>query len=169
MSKVWFVTGCSSGFGRVLCEELLKKGKPVRAICQLYSAIGGISAAKTVGQRRHERPKEYAPYFVRLHSMSAAAREYALDFMEAPPKNRAVILTTTETEWCEERLFSRFYTIRFAKPNADMVAAHLKRIAEREGFDVGGLNLKRFVQDRHNNIRLCLMDLEIEAAVALAA
>lgn len=103
------------------------------------------------------------------HSMSAAAREYALDFMEAPPKHRAVILTTTETEWCEERLFSRFYTIRFAKPNADLVAAHLQRIAEREGFDVAGLNLKRFVQDRHNNIRLCLMDLEIEAAVALAA
>lgn len=24
MSKVWFVTGCSSGFGRVLCEELLR-------------------------------------------------------------------------------------------------------------------------------------------------
>ncbi len=103
------------------------------------------------------------------HNMTSAAREYALDFMEAPPENRAVILTTTEADWCEERLFSRFYTVRFAKPNADLVTAHLQRIAKREGFDVSGLNLKRFVQDRHNNIRLILMDLEIEVAVALAA
>lgn len=25
--KVWFVTGCSTGFGRILCEELLKDGR----------------------------------------------------------------------------------------------------------------------------------------------
>jgi NAD(P)-dependent dehydrogenase (short-subunit alcohol dehydrogenase family) len=25
MSKVWFITGCSKGFGRVLSEELLKQ------------------------------------------------------------------------------------------------------------------------------------------------
>jgi len=42
----------------------------------------------------------------------------------------------------------------------------MERIAQPEGFDLDGLNLKRFVQDRHNNIRRCLLDLELETALA---
>jgi len=103
------------------------------------------------------------------HLMSTAARSYALELMESPPAKRVVALTTTESEWADETLFSRFYRIAFAKPNADAIVAHVERIAVREGYDVAGLGLKRFVQERHNNIRLCLLDLEIEAAVAAAA
>ena len=66
-------------------------------------------------------------------------------------------------------MFSRFYRIAFAKPRSETIVEHLATIATREGYDVSGLNLKRFVQERHNNIRLCLLDLEIEAAVAMAA
>ena len=40
-NDVWFVTGCSSGFGKILCEELLRSGKKVvataRNIAQLES------------------------------------------------------------------------------------------------------------------------------------
>ena len=102
------------------------------------------------------------------HLMTPAARSYSLELMEAPPAKRVIVLTTTEADWADETLFSRFYTIRFAKPNADEVAAHLERVSQREGMPAMP-NMKRFVQERHNNIRLCLNDLEIEAAVAAAA
>jgi DNA polymerase-3 subunit gamma/tau len=102
------------------------------------------------------------------HAMSASARTYALELMEAPPKHNVIVLTTTESEWADETLWSRFYAIRLEKPKADAIVAHLERVAELEGFSLNGLNLKRFVQDRHNNIRKCLMDLELEGALALS-
>ena len=43
MSKVWFVTGCSSGFGRVLCEELLKKGERVVATARKVETIEDLA------------------------------------------------------------------------------------------------------------------------------
>ena len=43
MSKVWFVTGCSSGFGRTLCEELLKKGERVVATARRISAVEDLA------------------------------------------------------------------------------------------------------------------------------
>ena len=103
------------------------------------------------------------------HLMSPAARSYALELVESPPAKRVILLTTTEADWCEETLFSRFYTIRLVKPHSDSIVQHLQSIADREGFDLSDLNLKRFVQERHNNIRLCLNDLEIEIAVSMAA
>lgn len=102
------------------------------------------------------------------HLMSAAAKSYALELMECPPAKRVIIMTTTEANWCDETLFSRFYRIQFVKPHSDAIVEHLQRVAMREGWNITGLNLKRFVQDRHNNIRLCLMDLEIEAAVMVS-
>jgi DNA polymerase III gamma/tau subunit len=89
--------------------------------------------------------------------------------MECPPAKRVIVLTTTESEWCDETLFSRFYTIPLVKPHSDAIVQHLASVAERERLSMADLNLKRFVQDRHNNIRLCLNDLEIEAAIAAAA
>ena len=103
------------------------------------------------------------------HNMSGAAQSYALEWTENPQARRIIVLTTTEAEtWADETLASRFYTIRFAKPNADAIVEHVQAVCERESFPVPA-NLKRFVQDRHNNIRLILNDLEIEAAIALAA
>lgn len=43
MSKVWFVTGCSTGFGRVLCEELLKKGEKVVATARKLADIEDLA------------------------------------------------------------------------------------------------------------------------------
>ena len=103
------------------------------------------------------------------HLMSAAARSYALELMENPGKKRIIALTTTESDWADETLWSRFYVVKLAKPDSRAIEAHLREIAAREGFDVSDMNLRRFIQDRHNNIRGILNDLEIEAAVALAA
>ena len=98
------------------------------------------------------------------HLMSKAARDALLSLTENLPAKRLIVMTTTETDVFDETLFSRFYVVNFAKPNADKVAAHIARIASENGLELG--NVKRFVQDRHNNIRRCLSDLEIEIATA---
>lgn len=103
------------------------------------------------------------------HLMTPAARAYALELMENPGNRRVIVLTTTESDWSDETLWSRFYTVKLAKPDSKSIEAHIEAIAQREGFDVSGLNLRRFIQDRHNNIRLILNDLEIEAAMSAAA
>jgi DNA polymerase-3 subunit gamma/tau len=103
------------------------------------------------------------------HLMSAAARSYALELMENPGDRHIVVLTTTESAWSDETLWSRFYTTKLAKPDSRAIEAHVQDVAEREGIDVSGLNLCRFIQERHNNIRLILNDLEIEAAILAAA
>ena len=102
------------------------------------------------------------------HAMTSAAATYALELMERPPANRVIVLTTTEPDWCAETLWSRFYAIRFAKPHSKAIVEHLRTICEREGFTEPD-NVQRFVAERHNNIRRCLNDLEIEAAVAALA
>ena len=43
MSRVWFITGCSTGFGRVLCEELARKGEKVVATARKLEAIQDLS------------------------------------------------------------------------------------------------------------------------------
>ena len=100
------------------------------------------------------------------HLMSKAARDALLSLVENLPAKRLIVMTTTETDAFEEMLFSRFYVVGFAKPNADKVAEHVQRIGASMGFGPDGFNWKRFVQDRHNNIRRCLSDLEIEIATA---
>ena len=42
MSRVWFVTGCSSGFGRLLCEELLPLGHKVVATARNVETISDL-------------------------------------------------------------------------------------------------------------------------------
>jgi DNA polymerase-3 subunit gamma/tau len=102
------------------------------------------------------------------HLMSTAAHNALLSLAENLPAKRLIVLTTTETSCFEETLFSRLYVVDFAKPHSDKVTAHIQGIAESLGFNPNGFNWKRFVQDRHNNIRRCLSDLEIEiATVAL--
>ena len=44
MNKVWFVTGCSTGFGRVLCEELLQRGQRVVATARKLEAIRDLAS-----------------------------------------------------------------------------------------------------------------------------
>ena len=43
MSKVWFVTGSSSGLGRVLCEELIRRGERVVATARRTSSIEDLA------------------------------------------------------------------------------------------------------------------------------
>ena len=51
---------------------------------------------------------------------------------------RLIVLTTTETACFEEPLFSRVFVVTFAKPHADRVTEHVRRIGESLGFDPDG-------------------------------
>ncbi|HEU5046415.1 MAG TPA: oxidoreductase [Rickettsiales bacterium] len=42
MSKVWFITGCSSGFGKILTQELLKSGERVVATARKVEALSHL-------------------------------------------------------------------------------------------------------------------------------
>jgi NAD(P)-dependent dehydrogenase (short-subunit alcohol dehydrogenase family) len=43
-NQIWFVTGCSTGFGRVLCETLLRSGKKVAATARDPKMLEGLKA-----------------------------------------------------------------------------------------------------------------------------
>src|SRR5215211_6825521 len=43
--KVWFITGCSRGFGRVWAEAALERGDKVVATARDVGSLGGLAAA----------------------------------------------------------------------------------------------------------------------------
>ena len=42
MSKVWFITGCSTGFGKLLCRQLLDQGHKVVATARVVDQLDDI-------------------------------------------------------------------------------------------------------------------------------
>jgi NAD(P)-dependent dehydrogenase (short-subunit alcohol dehydrogenase family) len=46
MVKTWFVTGCSTGFGRVLCEELLERGEQVVATARRVETLSDLAGER---------------------------------------------------------------------------------------------------------------------------
>ncbi len=43
--RVWFITGCSSGFGRSLAEQALQRGERVVATARQFTGLAGLSSA----------------------------------------------------------------------------------------------------------------------------
>jgi len=101
------------------------------------------------------------------HTVSSAGKDYLLGLAERLPARRIIVGTSTEPSGgFDETLFSRLFRVAFAKPHSAAIEAHLRRVGAELGFDPPDFNWRRFVQERHNNVRLCLADLEIEVAAA---
>jgi NAD(P)-dependent dehydrogenase (short-subunit alcohol dehydrogenase family) len=45
LPRVWFITGCSSGFGRCLAEQALQRGERVVATARQLTSLSGLSSA----------------------------------------------------------------------------------------------------------------------------
>ena len=152
----------------------------------LASALGVIDFHMTTIHARKctldslkdvEREMWYAPFkgWGKLYlidecdTMSSASRDYLLGLFERLPPARVIVCTSNKPDGgFSETLFSRVFSVFFVKPHSMHVEAHLRSVAAAIGFEPGsnGFNWRRFVSDRHNNIRKCLADLQTEAAVS---
>ncbi len=71
-SRVWFITGCSSGFGRLLAEEVLKAGDKVVATARNISTIADL-------EKKYPKTARAISLDVTHREQIATAVEQALD------------------------------------------------------------------------------------------
>ena len=77
-SRIWFVTGCSSGLGRALCERLLENG--ARVVCTARDVNAIADLRQRFGERAIILPLDVTnPDSVQSAVQSALARTGAID------------------------------------------------------------------------------------------
>lgn len=90
-----------------------------------------------------------------IHTLTGRAADRLLSLLEKLPKHVLVVGTTTETDWTDGILLSRWVRFDLQKPNSRTVAEYVERIARTEGLPMpddpkwaekmvkyGGLNLR---------------------------
>lgn len=102
--------------------------------------------------------------------MSKASRDALLSMTDGtrPAPDTIIVLTTNEVEKFEDRFVSRFMTFNFSSQGiAKDAAALLELIWQAEApADAPAPNFARIVKESNNNIRLALMELQSELAIA---
>lgn len=71
-----------------------------------------------------------------IHTVTGRAADRLLSILESLPAHVLVVATTTETDWCEPTLFSRWIRLDLQKPKSADVAVLLERVARAEGLPV---------------------------------
>ena len=85
-----------------------------------------------------------------------------LDSMDAP-KGTVFVFTCNSTDGLEPRFLSRTRQIEFSSYGmASEIADYLNRVWHCEGGNGSGPDFERLAKDSRNNIRDCLMRLEVE-------
>lgn len=80
-----------------------------------------------------------------------------------PAPNTIWIFTANDTERLERRFLSRCKTLEFSSYGlADQIAAYLDKVWHAEGGNGNAPDLVRLAKDSRNNVRDCLMRLEVE-------
>jgi DNA polymerase III gamma/tau subunit len=80
-----------------------------------------------------------------------------------PAPNTIWIFTANDTERLERRFLSRCKTLEFSSYGlADPIAAYLDKVWHAEGGNGNAPDLVRLAKDSRNNVRDCLMRLEVE-------
>lgn len=80
-----------------------------------------------------------------------------------PAPNTTWIFTANDTERLERRFLSRCKVLEFSSYGlAGEIAAYLDRVWHAEGGNGNGPDFERLAKDSRNNVRDCLMRLEIE-------
>ena len=71
-----------------------------------------------------------------IHTVTGRAADRMLSLLESLPSHVVVVGTTTETNWTDGILLSRWTRIDLAKVRSGDVAAHLEAVAKAEGLPV---------------------------------
>jgi DNA polymerase III delta prime subunit len=80
-----------------------------------------------------------------------------------PAPNTIWIFTANDAERLERRFLSRCKVLEFSSYGlAGEIAAYLDRVWRAEGGNGNGLDFERLAKDSRNNVRDCLMRLEVE-------
>lgn len=80
-----------------------------------------------------------------------------------PAPNTIWIFTANDTERLERRFLSRCKTLEFSSYGmAKEIAGYLDRVWHAEGGNGNCPDLERLAKDSRNNVRDCLMNLEVE-------
>ena len=80
-----------------------------------------------------------------------------------PAPNTIWIFTANDTELLERRFLSRCKTLEFSSYGlSDQIAAYLDKVWHAEGGNGNAPDLVRLAKDSRNNLRDCLMRLEVE-------
>lgn len=80
-----------------------------------------------------------------------------------PPPNTIWIFTANDTTRLERRFLSRCRVLEFSSYGlAGEIAAYLSRVWHAEGGNGNGPDFERLAKDSRNNVRDCLMRLEVE-------
>ena len=80
-----------------------------------------------------------------------------------PAPNTIWIFTANDTERLERRFLSRCKVLEFSSYGlAGEIAAYLDKVWRTEGGNGNGPDFERLAKDSRNNLRDCLMRLEVE-------
>lgn len=71
-----------------------------------------------------------------VHTVTGRAADRMLSLLEGLPSHVLLVGTTTETNWTDGILLSRWVRFELAKVRSADVAAYLEQIAEREGLPI---------------------------------
>ncbi len=99
------------------------------------------------------------------HMLSAAACNALLKTLEEPPPNVHFILATTEPYKLLDTIRSRSQRFDFHPVPAEVLAAHLRWVAEQEGYEVAEGGLETVARHAQGSVRDSLSLLEQVAAL----
>src|SRR2546427_11377198 len=97
--------------------------------------------------------------------MTPAAQLALLSKLDATafPPNTVFIFTCNSTDGLEPRFLSRCRVIEFSSYGMKgEIAAYLDKVWQGEGGNGNAPDFERLVKDSRNNVRDCLMRLEVE-------
>jgi len=71
-----------------------------------------------------------------IHTVTGRASDRLLSLLESLPPHVVLVGTTTETEWTDGILLSRWIRFDLGKPSSGEVAEHIRKVAEWEGLPI---------------------------------
>ena len=165
--SAWLFTGASgvgkTSMAQALCAEI---GAELHHIPSQKCTVEAIEKAC---HDCHYLPFTSGGFHVVLcdeaDRMTKAAQLALLSKLDATafPPNTIFIFTCNSTDGLEPRFLSRCRVIEFSSYGmAGEITAYLERVWHGEGGNGNGSDLVRLAKESRNNIRNCLMRLEVE-------